>query len=399
MTDSNQDPFSGNFQDAHPTDTDPFGAEPAAPRQQQRGQQVQQGQQQAPQSDHLFQFDDAAGADTSDLPAIDIDNDAGFFHPVGEGAEGAPGPGTQTPGGPAPEAQQPGQQDQQQASPDLGSLQELAPVLPIAQYIMEQPLHVQQAIFGQVQQQLQQGTSSPAQPGGAAQPRYPNGQFAPASQVQGDGQQGQPPMPDATGEQMPLQRQGQVQPSGPLAPQKPQRPEKPAGYSEIDAMNDPESPSAKYQRNLLGFVEQMASYQDEMETYRQQRSEHAQQELARSTREQLLESSIRQHLSQQNWPESHQQEFMSFIRNPQPTLQELMQLYQIRSQQGQQQLAAVRQQLVQRRQQHLQNPTSAGLISGQQPQRPLSQSSQSEGMIGLTLDKMIEQENNSTNIF
>lgn len=133
-----------------------------------------------------------------------------------------------------------------------------------------------------------------------------------------------------------LQKAMNGEPVGPAAeaqpPQKPTRPTKPANYNRYDAINDPESESAKYQDALEDYHLKRDEYDDYMaEMTVKQRKEAEKRQKQMQLQQQQQQEVIRTLKYEHNLNDKEVDDFIQFASAPNPSLEDLVELYRLRS--------------------------------------------------------------------
>lgn len=112
---------------------------------------------------------------------------------------------------------------------------------------------------------------------------------------------------------------------------KPARPEKPKGYSRYEAYNDADSESAKYEESLLEYQEQLADYNLKLNESYQQRIERERSEREMIDKQrQFVSSTVNTLVTQHGFQQQEAVEFIREMSKPQPTMDELVQLWKIK---------------------------------------------------------------------
>lgn len=132
-----------------------------------------------------------------------------------------------------------------------------------------------------------------------------------------------------------------LQPETPKEPAlvMPSKPEKPSNFSMVDAINDPDSASYKYQESLLNYQEQLADYHSKKEEYRtrqeqefaKQRYDYEQQMKAQQEQQVRLTQLGEILTNEYKMPPQEQVEFVKEFSDPNSiTIANLVQLYRLK---------------------------------------------------------------------
>lgn len=113
--------------------------------------------------------------------------------------------------------------------------------------------------------------------------------------------------------------------------EKPTRPEKPDDYDHWEAVNDPDSKSAEYQKQLMSYQESLAEYNEQFTQQKEQEFEQQQQQLQQQQQQkQQLQQVARTLQSDYDMGENEVQDFIQTMSDPQSrSLDNLVKLYKI----------------------------------------------------------------------
>ena len=158
-------------------------------------------------------------------------------------------------------------------------------------------------------------------------------------------------------------------------PKKPERPSKPASFDASEAYMDPESESAKYQQKMENFRDSMIDYYEEKDTYRQEQDMAQQQAYQAQQQEQSKKNyynGVHSDLvSKHGYSPGKAQEFMQYYSSPESlSLDNLVLLDKMKSAPSKDQVALrQRQDEMNRSNNRVNVPPPAGIASGEAPQQ------------------------------
>lgn len=137
---------------------------------------------------------------------------------------------------------------------------------------------------------------------------------------------------EAVGRNMfaPEQKQ-EVPKEQPVTLEKPQKPVKPANYSRYEALNDPDSESAKYDEMLLEYNEKLADYLEKVNQSKLQEIEQYKEKLQRTEieRQQLEAINLMKQdlVGKYGFTRQQAEEFINYMGQYQPSLEDMVTLY------------------------------------------------------------------------
>tara|TARA_R100000152_G_scaffold20306_2_gene13687 strand:- start:249 stop:1232 length:984 start_codon:yes stop_codon:yes gene_type:complete len=156
-------------------------------------------------------------------------------------------------------------------------------------------------------------------------------------------------------------------------PQKPERPVKPASFDASEAYMDPESESAKYQQKLENYRDSMIDYYEEKDAYRQEQ-EMAQQQAYQQQQEEMRKrnyyNGVQSDLvNKHGYTPEKAQAFMQYYSSPDSlSLDNLVMLDKMKNAPSKEQIALKqRQDEMNRSNNRVNVPPPAGIASGEAP--------------------------------